>query len=75
MIGNLTLGAGFASVELAGAGIVYGVGTGDTAGAGIIEATGGKGLVFDVVGPINWLAVMPVNGLDFDEALAAAKTW
>nr|WP_257458413.1 Ig-like domain-containing protein [Archangium lipolyticum] len=74
-VGDNTFGSGLASVELAGAGIVYGVGAGNTAGAGIVEATGGKGLVFDVVGPINWLAVMPVNGLDFDEALAAAKTW
>ncbi|MFP2929410.1 Ig-like domain-containing protein [Pyxidicoccus sp. 3LG] len=74
-VGDNSFGSGLSSVELAGAGIVYGVGTGNTAGAGIVEATAGKGLVFDVVGPINWLAVMPVNGLDFDEALAAAKTW
>ena len=74
-VGDNTFGSGLASVELAGAGIVYGVGAGNTAGAGIVEATAGKGLVFDVVGPINWLAVMRVNGLDFDEALAAAKTW
>ncbi|NMO21457.1 hypothetical protein HPC49_31140 [Pyxidicoccus fallax] len=74
-VGDNTFGSGLSSVELSGTGIVYGVGTGNTAGAGIVEATGGKGLVFDVVGPINWLAVMRVNGLGFDEALAAAKTW
>jgi hypothetical protein len=74
-VGDNTFGSGLASLELAGAGIVYGVGTGNTAGAGIVEATAGQGLVFDVVGPLNWLAVMRVNGLDFDEVLAAAKTW
>jgi hypothetical protein len=74
-VGDNTFGSGLSSVELAGTGIVYGVGGGNTAGAGIVEATAGKGLVFDFVGPINWLAVMRVNGLDLDEALAAAKTW
>jgi hypothetical protein len=74
-VGDNTFGVGLASVEQAGAGIVYGVGTGNTAGAGLVEATGGEGLVFDVVGPINWLAVMRVNGMDFDAVLAAAKTW
>ncbi|WP_375758982.1 Ig-like domain-containing protein [Corallococcus exercitus] len=74
-VGDNNFGMGLASVELEGSGIVYGVGTGNTAGAGIVEATGGKGLVFDVVGPINWLAVMRVNGMDFNEVLAAAKTW
>ncbi|MCP3143801.1 Ig-like domain-containing protein [Pyxidicoccus xibeiensis] len=74
-VGDNTFGSGLASVEFAGAGVVYGVGGGNTAGASIVEATSGKGLVFDVVGPINWLAVMRVNGLEFDAALAAAKTW
>ncbi|MCK8499391.1 hypothetical protein [Myxococcus fulvus] len=73
--GDNTFGVGLPSVEHAGAGIVYGVGTGNTAGASLVEATGGEGLVFDVVGPINWLAVMRVNGMDFDAVLAAAKTW
>ncbi|NPD22557.1 fibronectin type III domain-containing protein [Corallococcus exiguus] len=74
-VGDNNFGAGLASVEFADTGIAYGVGTGNTAGAGIVEATAGQGLVFDVVGAINWLAVMRVNGLDFNEALASAKTW
>jgi Big-like domain-containing protein len=74
-LGDNTFGAGLHSLEIAGVGVVYNVGGGNTAGAAIVEATGGAGLVFDVVGPINWMAVMPVNGMSFASVLAEAKTW
>jgi hypothetical protein len=74
-MGDNTFGSGLHSLEIAGVGVVYDVGGGNTAGATIVEAKGGAGLVFDVVGPINWLALMPVNGMSFEAALAAAKSW
>jgi hypothetical protein len=74
-MGDNSFGSGLHSLELAGAGIVYNVGGGNTAGVVIAEAKGGAGLVFDVVGTIDWMAVMPVNGMSFDAVLAAAKSW
>ncbi len=74
-LGDNTFGSGLHRLEIAGAGIVYNVGGGNTAGVVIAEAKGGAGLVFDVVGTLDWLAVMPVNGMSFDAALAAAKSW
>jgi Bacterial Ig-like domain (group 2) len=74
-MGDNTFGAGLHSLEIAGVGVVYNVGGGNTAGATTVEVQGGAGLVFDVAGAINWLAVMPVNGMSFEAVLEAAKSW
>ncbi len=74
-MGDNAFGGGLASLDVKTVSIVAHIGTGNTAGQAIVDVTGGTGLVLTVVGPINWLAVMPVNGLSFDSVLASAKTW
>jgi len=74
-MGDNTFGGGVSRLDFGAQNLVAHVGNGNTADQALIEITGGMGLLLAVDGPINWLAVMPVNGLRFDAALASAKTW